>query len=51
MQRITTLGLALGFALALTGSAAAQVKFGVGGQITGPNAATGAAASRPVPAA
>jgi branched-chain amino acid transport system substrate-binding protein len=42
MQRITTLGLALGFALALTGSAAAQVKFGVGGPITGPNAATGA---------
>ena len=42
MKRITTLGLALGFAFALAGSAAAQVKFGVGGPITGPNAATGA---------
>jgi len=43
MQRITTLGLALGFAIALTGnSAPAQVKFGVGGPITGPSAATGA---------
>ena len=42
MKRITTLGLALGFALALAGTAAAQVKFGVGGPITGPNAATGA---------
>jgi branched-chain amino acid transport system substrate-binding protein len=41
MKRITTLGLALGFACALAGSAAAQVKFGVGGPITGPNAATG----------
>ncbi len=42
MKRITTLGLALGFACALAGSAAAQVRFGVGGPITGPNAATGA---------
>lgn len=42
MTRITTLGLALGFACVLAGSAAAQVKFGVGGPITGPNAATGA---------
>jgi branched-chain amino acid transport system substrate-binding protein len=42
MKRIATLGLALGFACALAGSAAAQVKFGVGGPITGPNAATGA---------
>jgi branched-chain amino acid transport system substrate-binding protein len=43
MQRITTLGLALGFAIALSGnSAQAQVKFGVGGPITGPSAATGA---------
>ena len=41
MNRIATLGLALGFACALAGSAAAQVKFGVGGPITGPNAATG----------
>ncbi len=42
MNRSTTLGLALGFAVALTGSASAQVKFGVGGPITGANAATGA---------
>ena len=42
MNRVTTLGLALGFAVALTGSASAQVKFGVGGPITGANAATGA---------
>ena len=42
MTRITTLGLALGLACALAGSATAQVKFGVGGPITGPNAATGA---------
>jgi len=42
MKRITTLGLALGFAFALAGNAAAQVKFGVGGPITGANAATGA---------
>ena len=42
MKRILTLGLALGFAAALAGSATAQVKFGVGGPITGANAATGA---------
>ena len=42
MKRITTLGFALGFAFALAGSAEAQVRFGVGGPITGPNAATGA---------
>jgi branched-chain amino acid transport system substrate-binding protein len=42
MKKVATLGLALGFALALAHSAAAQVKFGVGGPITGPNAATGA---------
>jgi branched-chain amino acid transport system substrate-binding protein len=42
MKKIATLGLALGFAFALVGSASAQVKFGVGGPITGPNAATGA---------
>jgi len=42
MKRITMLGLALGLACALAGSATAQVKFGVGGPITGPNAATGA---------
>ena len=42
MNRITTVGLALGFALATAGSAAAQVKMGVEGPITGPNAAFGA---------
>ena len=42
MNRIATVGLALGFACALAGSASAQVKFGVAGPITGPNAATGA---------
>ncbi len=54
MNRITTLGIgkalakplapALGLALtfALAGSAHAQVKFGMGGPITGPSAATGA---------
>ena len=42
MKRITTLGLALGFAIALTGTASAQVKLAVGGPITGPSAATGA---------
>ena len=42
MKTITTLGLALGFAVVLTATAAAQVKFAVGGPITGPSAATGA---------
>jgi branched-chain amino acid transport system substrate-binding protein len=42
MKKITTLGLALGIATALAGTASAQVKFGVGGPITGPSAATGA---------
>ena len=42
MKRITTLGLALGFAIALAGTATAQVKFGMAGPITGPSAATGA---------
>jgi branched-chain amino acid transport system substrate-binding protein len=42
MKKITTLGLALGLAVALAGSASAQVKFGVAGPITGPNAAFGA---------
>jgi branched-chain amino acid transport system substrate-binding protein len=42
MTRITTLGIALGFALTVAGSAAAQVKLGVAGPFTGPNAATGA---------
>ncbi len=42
MNRIITLGLALGFALAFAETSQAQVKFGMGGPITGPNAATGA---------
>jgi branched-chain amino acid transport system substrate-binding protein len=42
MNRITTLGLALGFATALAGTSQAQVKIGMGGPITGPSAATGA---------
>lgn len=42
MKKITTLGLALGLAVALAGSASAEVKFGVAGPITGPNAAFGA---------
>src|ERR1700731_4439064 len=42
MGKITTLGLALGFAAAFAGTAAAQVKMGVAGPITGPNAAFGA---------
>src|SRR5580692_10513007 len=42
MKQITTLGLALGFAVAFAGSAAAQIKMGVAGPITGPNAAFGA---------
>jgi len=42
MRKITTLSLALGFAFALAGTASAQVKFGVAGPITGPNAAFGA---------
>ena len=42
MRKLTTLGLALGFAIAAAGTAAAQVKFGVAGPITGPSAATGA---------
>ena len=42
MKPITTLALALGFAIGAAGTAAAQVKIGVGGPITGPSAATGA---------
>ena len=42
MKKITTLTLALGTALALAGTASAQVKMGVAGPITGPNAAFGA---------
>jgi branched-chain amino acid transport system substrate-binding protein len=42
MNRIATFALVLGVGCALAGSATAQVKFGMGGPITGPNAATGA---------
>jgi branched-chain amino acid transport system substrate-binding protein len=42
MMKTTTLGLALSFAIAAAGAANAQVKFGVQGPITGPNAAFGA---------
>ncbi len=46
MKKIVTLGLGLSFAIAAVGltvgTATAQVKIGVAGPITGPNAATGA---------
>jgi branched-chain amino acid transport system substrate-binding protein len=42
MKKLTSLGLALGFAVAFAGTAQAQVKFGITGPITGPNAAFGA---------
>jgi branched-chain amino acid transport system substrate-binding protein len=42
MKKLTTLGLALGISVALGGTAMAQVKLGVLGPITGPNAAFGA---------
>jgi branched-chain amino acid transport system substrate-binding protein len=42
MRKLTTLSLALGFGLALAGTAQAQVKIGVAGPITGANAAFGA---------
>jgi branched-chain amino acid transport system substrate-binding protein len=42
MTRITTLGLALGIGLAFASAANAQIKMGVIGPITGPNAAFGA---------
>src|SRR5215212_768758 len=42
MKRITTLGLALGAAIAFAGTAQAQIKMGVAGPLTGPNAAFGA---------
>ena len=42
MKKATTLGLALGLAIAVAGTASAQVKMGVAGPITGPNAAFGA---------
>jgi branched-chain amino acid transport system substrate-binding protein len=42
MKKITTFGFALSIAIAAAQTAAAQIKFGVGGPITGPSAATGA---------
>ena len=42
MKKLTTLGLTLGISVALGGTAMAQVKMGVLGPITGPNAAFGA---------
>src|ERR1700710_2968848 len=42
MKKVTTLGLALGLAIAVTGTASAQIKMGVAGPLTGPNAAFGA---------
>ena len=42
MKRITTLALATGFAVALSGAAHAQIKLAIAGPITGPSAATGA---------
>jgi branched-chain amino acid transport system substrate-binding protein len=42
MKRITTLGLALGAAIAFAGTAQADIKFGMTGPLTGPNAAFGA---------
>jgi branched-chain amino acid transport system substrate-binding protein len=42
MKKLTTLGLGLGLALALAGNAQAQIKMGIAGPITGPNAAFGA---------
>ena len=42
MRKTTTLGLALGLSLALGGTALAQIKMGVTGPFTGPNAAFGA---------
>ncbi len=42
MKKVTTFGLALGLAIAVVGTASAQIKMGVAGPITGPNAAFGA---------
>ena len=42
MKKLTTLGLAVGFALAFAGAGQAQVRMGITGPVTGPNAAFGA---------
>jgi branched-chain amino acid transport system substrate-binding protein len=42
MKKLTTLGLALGAAIVFAGTAQAQLKMGMTGPVTGPNAAFGA---------
>jgi branched-chain amino acid transport system substrate-binding protein len=42
MKKTLLAGIALGLGLAFTGAAQAQIKIGVAGPITGPNAAFGA---------
>src|SRR6266516_4371187 len=42
MKKLTTLGLAVGAALLFAGTAQADIKFGMAGPLTGPNAAFGA---------
>jgi branched-chain amino acid transport system substrate-binding protein len=42
MNKVTTLSVALGIAMATAGTAVAEIKIAVGGPITGPSAATGA---------
>src|ERR1051325_342778 len=42
MRKISTFALALGVSIAFAGAANAQIKIGVAGPITGPNAAFGA---------
>src|SRR4051812_47741998 len=42
MRKSTTIALALGFSAMLAGTADAQIKMGVGGPFTGPNASFGA---------
>src|SRR3982751_146337 len=42
MKKRLLAGIALGFGLALSGAAQAQIKLGIGGPITGPNASFGA---------
>jgi branched-chain amino acid transport system substrate-binding protein len=42
MRKLASTGLAVGVSLALTGAASAQLKVGVAGPLTGPNAAFGA---------
>jgi branched-chain amino acid transport system substrate-binding protein len=42
MKKLTTLGLALGAAIVFAGTAQAQIKMGMTGPVTGPNAAFGA---------